>query len=168
MIVAPIFHVEQIEGAESERALVAWGHKMGPCKRPMGRLVSHGFFAHGKMLALTVTADLVRETCAGLTRAEAIELARLCAAEDGICRPVLRLWRQFIFPAFGKPWGVSYQDEALHTGNTYRFDGWVQLRERCRSGTDQRSHRKGRSKTVWGWNADPEARAAMKMARGAA
>ena len=65
--IAPIFHVEQIENAEADRALAAWGHKMGPCKRPIGTLRSHGVFAHGKLCGLTVTADLVAATCAGLT-----------------------------------------------------------------------------------------------------
>ena len=29
--IALIFHVEQIENAEADRALIAWEHKMGPC-----------------------------------------------------------------------------------------------------------------------------------------
>jgi antitoxin VapB len=126
----------------------------------MGTLCSHGMFAHGELVALTVTAALVSSTCAGFTRDEAIELARLCAVRPNLCRPMVRLWREFIFPCFGKPWAVSYQDEALHSGSTYRFDGWVRLQEHARSGTDQRSGRKGRTKTVWGWNADPALMAA--------
>ncbi len=164
IFIAPIQHIEAIENAEADAALIAWGHKMGPCKRPMGTLVSHGMFAHGKLVALTVTADLVAATAAGMTREEAIELARLCASRPDLCRPMLRLWREFVFPCFGKPWAVSYQDEALHTGNVYRFDGWVQLRENCRSGTDKRSGRKGRTKTVWGWHADAGMRSAVNLA----
>jgi antitoxin VapB len=152
MLVAPIAHVEQIENDEADRALVAWQHKMGPCKRPMGLLVSHGLFAHGKLCAVVVTADLVAETCAGFTRQDAVELARLCACRSDLCRPMVRLWREFVFPAFGRPWAVSYQDEALHSGNVYRFDGWWLLAEHQRSGPDKRSGRKGRSKAVWGWN----------------
>jgi len=130
---------------------------MGPCRRPMGKLVSHGMFVHGQLQALVVTADLVRETCASKTRDEAIELARLCAARTDLCRPMLRLWREFVFPSFAREWAVSYQDEALHSGNVYRFDGWVQLKEHATSGTDQRSNRKGRSKTIWGWNSNSSA-----------
>jgi antitoxin VapB len=159
MLIAPIQHIEAIEMDEANRMLTAWEHKMGPCNRPIGTLVAHGMFVHGKITALVVTADLVAATCAGFTRSEAIELARLCASRTDLCRPMLRLWREFVFPCFGKPWAVSYQDEALHSGNVYRFDGWVQLRENCRSGTDARSGRKGRSKTVWGWHADPAVRA---------
>ena len=163
-LLVPLQHIERIENADADRALIAWGHKMGPCRRVQGALVSHGMFAHGRLCAVSVTADLVRESCAGLTRREAIELARLCADRPDLCRPMLRIWREFVFPHFGRPWAVSYQDEALHSGNVYRFDGWVQLREHARSGTDSRSGRKGRSKTVWGWHADPAQRAAVRRA----
>ena len=132
--------------------LEEWGHKMGTCNRPMGILVAHGLFHFNDLIALTVTADLVRETCAGLHRHEAIELARLIANRPHINRVMLRLWREFVFPYFQKPWAVSYQDEALHNGNIYRFDGWKKLAEHQSSGTDQRSQRKGRVKTVWGYS----------------
>lgn len=165
--IAPIAHVEQIDMEEANRALVAWGHQMGPCRRPMGLLRAHGMFAHGQLVALTVTAALVAETCAGFTRDEAIELARLCASRSDLCRPMLRLWREFVFPAYGAAWAVSYQDEDLHTGNTYRFDGWVKLREHASSGTDRRSGRRGRKKTIWGWHPDPQLRRERKMADGA-
>lgn len=164
--IAPIAHVEQIDMEEANRALVAWNHAMGPCKRPMGLLRAHGMHAHGQLVALTVTADLVAETCAGFRRDEAIELARLCASRPDLCRPMLRLWREFVFPAYGAAWAVSYQDEDLHTGNTYRFDGWVRLRERASSGTDLRSGRKGRRKTIWGWHPDPQLRRERKLANG--
>jgi hypothetical protein len=162
MIIPPLMHVEQIDGTEADRALVVWGHKMGPCHRPMGTLRAHGMFAHGRLVALSVTADLVRETCAGFGRDEAIELARLCAERPGLCRPMLRIWREFVFPAFGRPWGVSYQDEAIHSGDTYRFDGWVRLSTGLRSGTDRRSGRRGRTKTVWGWHEDEKVRQAVR------
>lgn len=151
MLVAPILHLEQIDNDVADAALIRWQHRMGPCRRPAGVLVSHGLFAHGKLCALTVTADLVGPTCAGLNRQQAIELARLCAERSDLCRVMLRIWREFVFPAFGHDWAVSYQDEALHSGNTYRFDGWQKLAEKQASGTDTRSGRKGRVKTVWGW-----------------
>lgn len=169
MLIAPILHCAQIEPDEADRALIAWGHKMGPCRRPIGTLRAHGMFAHGKLCALTVTADLIAETCAGFRRDQAIELARLCAERRDLCRPMLRLWREFIFPAFCVPWAVSYQDEKLHTGNVYRFDGWVQLHQRARSGTDARGHsttiggkRVGRTKTIWGWHPDVDVRRAVR------
>jgi hypothetical protein len=58
------------------------------------------------------------------------------------------------FSRLQRPWAVSYQDEALHDGDTYRFDGWTRL-ARSRSGTDHRSGKRDRNKTIWDWNADP-------------
>lgn len=64
------------------------------------------------------------------SRHEAIELSRLCAARPDLSRVMLRMWRAFVFPTlcqeFGFVWAVSYQDAAIHAGNVYRFDGWVQ------------------------------------------
>ena len=57
----------------------------------------------------------------------------------------------------GWSWVVSYQDAVAHTGNLYRFDGWVRVGE-SRSGTDSRSGRKGRNKIIWGWCNDAETR----------
>lgn len=160
MLAPPIQHIEAFSMADANAALLRWGHRMGPCIRPSD-LAAHGMFAHGELVAVTVTAGLIQpNTLAGLTRADAIELARLCAARPSLCRPMLRLWREFVFPAFGRAWAISYQDEALHTGNTYRFDGWIAI-GRSRSGTDARSGRKGRNKTVWGWHADAEQRARL-------
>ncbi len=168
MLVPALLSVDAMDNDRADAALIAWGHKMGPCRRPAGTLSSHGMFLHDELVALTVTAALVTPTCAGLGRDDAIELARLCAVRAGINRPMLRLWREFIFPCFGRPWAVSYQDEALHTGDTYRFDGWIKLREHAHSGTERRSGRAGRTKTVWGWHADATVRAQMSAERIAA
>lgn len=155
MLIAPISHLEAIEIGDANRLLELWGHKMGACRRPNADLWAHALYAHGNPIAVTVTAALVNKTCAGLTRNQAVELARLCADRPNINRVMLRLWRELVFPALsaqrGWTWAVSYQDERLHSGNTYRFDGWVKLREHSRSGIDQRSGRKGRTKTIWGW-----------------
>jgi hypothetical protein len=52
---------------------------------------------------------------------------------------MLRMWRAFVFPALchecGFVCGLGYQDAAIHSGNLYRFDGWVRLAT-SRSGTD--------------------------------
>ena len=156
MLVAPIAHVAEIDLREANTALLRWGHRMGPCSRPNGHIWAHGLFAHGELVSVTVSAALIAERVAtGLSRMDAFELARLCAVRPNLCRVMLRLWREFVFPAYcrahGWEWVISYQDEALHSGDTYRFDGWVQL-GRSRSGTDLRSGRKGRSKTIWGWH----------------
>jgi len=133
--------------------LVAWNHAMGPVNRPT-RGWSHGLRCDGQLLAVVATDTLIRPQVAGLSRRHAIELSRLCAAQPDLCRVALRLWRTFVFPALcldrGCRWALSYQDAALHSGNLYRFDGWVRLAA-SRSGTDPRTGRVGRRKEVWGW-----------------
>lgn len=158
---APLASLEAVDIGTANRCLVAWEHKMGPLNRPMGKVWAHALMHHGEPVAVVIAADLVTEQVAGFARTEAIELARLCAARPDLCRPMLRLWREFVFPALcaaSAPQGVapelqfvvSYQDEALHSGNVYRFDGWVDL-EQSRSGNDHRSGRKGRNKRIWAW-----------------
>lgn len=152
----PIMHIAQIDLSEANRLLLAWGHRMGPCNRPDYGIWCHGLFEHGEPVAVTVTATLIRETCAGLTRDEAVELARLCASRPRLCRIMVRAWSEIILPALGRVhgyvWGVSFQDAAIHHGYTYRSDGWLPI-GKSRSGTDPRSGRKGRNKVIWGWPA---------------
>lgn len=161
LMIDPLVGFDSISTEELNDCLVAWGHKMGPLNRPMGAVWAHGMRHNGELVAVIGTAALISETCAGFSRREAVELARLCAVRRDLCRPALRLWREFLFPALGYDWAVSYQDEALHTGNVYRFDGWVPLARSC-SGPDRRSGRKGRNKTIWGWHADAAERAARR------
>lgn len=78
------------------------------------------------------------------------ELSRLAASREGLCRVVLRLWREFVFPSLGYEWAVSYSDNAIHRGELYRCDGWQKVAQ-ARSGTDRRSGRPGRNKSVWVW-----------------
>jgi hypothetical protein len=136
--------------------LIDWSHTMGPVRRPTHGW-SHGL-RHGDDLVAVVAADtLIRPNVAGFSRAEAIELSRLCAARRDLCRVALRLWRAFVFPALaearGIRWALSYQDVRRHSGDLYRFDGWVML-GRSRSGTDPRTGRIGRDKRIWGWCED--------------
>lgn len=156
MLAPPIAHVEAIDRDMLNRALVAWQHKMGPWERPdFGRARFHGLFNNGDLVAVTAADGLIRAEVCELSRDQAIELGRLCAARPDLCRAMLRLWREFVFPALGYPWAVSYQDAAQHTGNLYRFDGWVRLGASS-SGTDQRSGKRGRRKVIWGWSAGAE------------
>lgn len=139
--------------------LLAWAHKMGPVRRPTGGW-SHGLFHDDQLVAVVATDTLIRSCVASLTRQEAVELSRLCAAQPDLCRVALRLWRAFVFPALcrkhGFRWAISYQDARAHSGNLYRFDGWTRLAT-SRSGTDSRSGRRGRNKVIWGWrNPDVE------------
>lgn len=171
MLVAPPVSFEAISQDGINACLVAWEHKMGPLNRPdYGRGRFHGLRHDGRLLAVTGADQLIpAETC-GLRRSEAIELTRLCAARPSLCRVALRLWREFVFPdlsaAWDCPWAISYQDANLHSGNTYRLDGWVRIGA-TRSGTDKRAAggtRKGRNKVVWGWHPDAQLRADRKAA----
>lgn len=152
---------------EANTHLAAWGHRMGPIRRPDTGLTRCHVLRHdGRPLAVTVSDALIAPTCAGLTRAQAYELARVCAARPDLCRVVVRLWREFVFPAMaqahGFAWAVSYQDAVLHSGDLYRHDGWIRLGA-SRSGSDQRSGRKGRSKVIWGWCREPAIRRACAL-----
>jgi hypothetical protein len=153
--------IARLDAAELDRAnalLVAWGHRIGPIRRPMGRCDAHILYGpSGAPLALTVTADLVRETVAGIPgscRADTIELARLCASGPHLCRPMLRLWRELVWPGYARRRAVSYQDADMHRGELYRHDGWTRVAY-SHSGRDARSGRQGRNKWVWVW--EPEA-----------
>lgn len=156
---------------EINRCLVDWDHKMGPLQRPdFGFARFHGLRHSGELVAVVAADQLIPPETCGLRREEAMELTRLCACRPDLCRVALRLWREFVFPAlsrsWGTPWAISYQDRRLHSGNVYRFDGWVPI-GRTRSGTDQRGAgggRVGRDKTVWGWHADGALRVERRVA----
>ena len=154
-LTSSLVEFDSIDLETLNRCLAAWGHRMGPLERPMGAGPFHGLAHNGELLGVAATSSLIKEPVAGLKRSQAVELARICCARPHLCRVVLRLWREFVFPSLGHEWAVSYQDAIQHTGNLYRFDGWVQL-GRSRSGTDQRSGKKGRNKRIWGWSGNAE------------
>ena len=144
---------EQVSLSEANGMLLAWGHKMGALNRGNQGALCHALTHEGKPQAVTTASNLIAAVvgnCDWMTRENTIELSRLCAARGGLCRVALRLWREFVFPALGYEWAVSYQDADLHNGNTYRFDGWERV-GRSRSGPDTRSGRPGRDKYVWAW-----------------
>jgi len=151
----PITSFEQISRVEANRCLIAWGHRMGPLERGNEAGTHFALLHHGRPVAVASQSTLIRECVGGglqhLTRENCCELARLCAERPGLCRVVLRLWREFVFPELGYRYAISYQDADLHKGHTYRFDGWTRSEQLARSGTDQRSGRKGRRKWVWVW-----------------
>lgn len=148
----PVATFEQIDLPEANALLTRWGHKMGPMQRPeFASIPLHVLLNGGRPMALAMAAPLVREHVGGglghLNRANSIELARLCAERPGLCRVALRLWREFVLPQLA-PAAISYQDADMHSGNTYRFDGWARAGFSS-SGTDQRTGRKGRRKWIW-------------------
>jgi antitoxin VapB len=157
----PVASFDSIQLALANELLAKWGHRMGPLLRGnSGALHCHALFAHGEPVGLACTSSLIRECVGGglqhMTRANTIELSRLCAANPWACRVVLRLWRELVFPGLGAAAAISYQDAAMHSGNLYRFDGW-RLAGRSSSGTDQRTGRKGRNKNIWVWPAEVSA-----------
>lgn len=160
MLFAPIQHIDAIDRADLNRLLVRWGHRMGPYTRPSYAIEAHyAMFQHGEPVAVAAAGETVREVVGrtGIRRDRCIELARLCAARRDLCRPMLRLWREMLFPAIaevhGRDLAVSYQDEALHSGDLYRFDGWVLLGKGGGGGPDTRTGRPGRKMKIWAWPA---------------
>jgi len=138
---------------QANECLVAWGHRMGPLSRGNQGAWCHTLMHDGNPVAVTTASYLIAPVVGGaahLTRANTVELSRLCAARSGLCRVALRLWREFVFPSLGFENAISYQDADLHNGATYRFDGWTRIAQ-SRSGTDTRSGRPGRNKWVWHW-----------------
>lgn len=158
MSLFPLVEFGPIELADANAFLVRNGHKMGPLNRPMnGTLASgggneaHGLHHDGQLVGVVTTSTLQAEKVAGeFTRNDSVELSRLCADRPRLCRVLLRLWRVFVFEQLEPKiiHAVSYQDANLHTGNTYRFDGWRKVAF-SHSGTDRRSGRPGRDKWIW-------------------
>jgi len=155
MSMFPLVEFDRIALDKANDCLARWGHKMGPLNRGVQGDRAYGLHFGPDLVAVAIHSTLIRENVAGLpdhTRARTIELSRLCAARPGLCRVALRLWREAVFPTLGYSWAISYQDADLHSGNTYRFDGWARMGY-SHSGTDNRSGRKGRNKWIWRWPA---------------
>lgn len=153
---APLAQLVDVSIEEANTMLVAWDHKMGPLRRGDQRAWCHALIHEDRPVAVVTTSYLIRENVAGLpmlVRDNTCELSRLCAARPGLCRVMLRMWREFVFPGLPFEHAISYQDADLHNGNTYRFDGWRRIGYSS-SGTDSRSGRKGRRKWIWGWACD--------------
>jgi hypothetical protein len=148
----PLLLFDRIETDEANELLVKWEHKMGPINRPFPSQ-AFALYHLNRPVAVAIHGCLITSSVAGssgINRDNAIELARLCADRRGLCRIVLRMWREFVFVTLRRRYAVSYQDADLHNGNTYRFDGWKRIAY-SRSGSDARSGRKGRNKWVWVW-----------------
>lgn len=166
----PLFSFDRIGRGEMNDLLVRWGHKMGPIRRPeYTPPIDFAFRKDGQPIVVIAADTLIRPTT-GLDRSTGFELSRLCA-DPGTAKVsslAMRMWRALAYPlivdAWKTPWVISYQDAAQHTGNLYRYDGWV-VRGYSVSGTDPRANddtAKVRRKIIWGWNADA---AAMAEAR---
>lgn len=152
----PMISVERVSRDAVNALLTRWGHRVGPILRPP----EYGMWAdallhEGQPVACAVAATLIREHVGDklhcLNRQNTVELARICAVRPDLSRAMLRLWRELIFPSLGFQYAISYQDAALHTGDLYRFDGWVKIAQVRASGTDGRTGRQGRPRVIWGW-----------------
>jgi antitoxin VapB len=151
---APIAALQECVREEANACLVAWGHQDGAILRPIYGVEHYHVLVHeGRPVAVAVTSPLIPPHVGPWTqmhRGNTCELSRLCAARRDLCRVMLRLWREFVFPALPYAHAVSAQNLARHTGDLYRFDGWTPM-HRTSSGTDARSGRRGARKQHWGW-----------------
>lgn len=142
----------EISLQQANEALTEWGHRMGPLARGNQGAICHGLYSGMELMAVTTVSTLITPVVDGgsFSREDTCELSRLCAARSGLCRVAIRLWREFVFPTLPYRAAISYQDADLHSGATYRFDGWQRVAF-SHSGTDKRSGRKGRNKWIWSW-----------------
>lgn len=157
----PIATLQECDADDANALLREWRHKMGPLRRGDSGYAKPGVYVllhESQPLAVATHSTLIRETCGGgldfITRDNGVELSRLCAVRPGLCRVMLRMWRELIFPQLGYEYAISYQDADMHNGNTYRFDGWKRSPRISSSGTDTRASglaQKGRRKWVWYW-----------------
>lgn len=152
----PLVKFTTIDQVTANKLLVQFGHTIGPVWRGAhGNAIScQALYELETPVGVVTAHHLVRETVGGgnthLTRENTVELSRLACARPGLTRVVIRLWREFVFPTLGYRFAVSYSDNAQHTGNLYRFDGWKKSGQ-SKSGPDTRTGRPGRDKTIWTW-----------------
>lgn len=158
----PIAGLYPLDIDEANALLVAWGHRLGACHRPFGQQ-AFCLRVQGEIVSLALSASIVSATVAGYSRNEVVECARLCSAHRApwASRLMLRFWREVCAPLWPY-WlikaGISYSQNAHHTGNLYRFDGWQKVQEDCGSlggGTWTRKRYATEAvagkKTLWIW-----------------
>ena len=118
-----------IQVDDANRLLADWGHRLGPINRPF-TMQAFALEVDGRPVSVAVSASTVSNTVAGLKRTEVVECARLCSAVPWANRIMLRLWREVCAPRW-PDWvpvaAVSYSQNAHHSGDLYRFDGWHKM-----------------------------------------
>jgi hypothetical protein len=170
------------EDDEADAALVEWGHFLGACERPFGRQ-SFALRLDGKLAAVAVSASTVNGHCGGYRRREVVELVRLCSSpEDAeLTRVALRLWRVTAPESWlrlmnrldlvrERKWlwevkaVVSYANALRHSGDIYRFDGWVNVGavKGSTGGGTHSSRKKAEEKTVWAYLLDAAERQLLR------
>ena len=132
LIECPIAGVNKIEVGRANELLCRWGHKLGPINRPF-LMEAFALEVEGEPVAVAVSASIVHGPVAGYVTQEVVELARLAASNSWANRVMLRLWREVCAPRYAA-WtpkaAVSYSHNTLHSGDLYRFDGWVKVSDR--------------------------------------
>lgn len=154
----PLVSFDQVDLLEANKMLVKFGHKMGPLRRGNQGAWCFAMFHSDEPVGVVTASWMIGKHLGGCDRKwnrdNTVELSRLAASRSGICRVVLRAWREFALPVIASKNGfvaaASYQDRVLHSGATYRTDGWKRIGYST-SGTDTRSGRPGRKKAVWLW-----------------
>ena len=123
---------------DADPLLERW-HPLGACRRPFGRQ-DFALVVDGRPVAVMTSASTVSASvCDGLRRRNVVELARLARdpSEPHALRPALRLWREWLAPAWAdRYWpvdaAVAYAlPGTAGRGDLYRFDGWTRVRD-CR------------------------------------
>lgn len=109
----------------------------------------------------------VNAMCGDLPRSEVVELARLCSHPlyRDLTRVGLRLWRIIAPGCWSRDYWqvnalVSYSNNARHTGDIYRFDGWTKVQEvkGGKAGVNTgwtRPRKSYEAKSVWVFNLAP-------------
>jgi len=163
----PLVSLEVITSDDANRLLTAWGHRPKPMSRPY-RTQAFALEQEGRPISVALSASAVSATVAGYSRTEVVECARLCSdpASAWASRLMLRLWREVCGPRW-PDWhpkaAISYSQNAHHTGDLYRFDGWRKVDDDCGSaGGGTWSKARGKEdavrgkKTLWLWVYDRE------------
>lgn len=167
----PLVSWNRIENREADRALTEWGHYLGPCNRPFGKM-SFGLFFFGELVSVAVAATIVKNSCYGYPRKSVTELARCCSAPDRrqFTRVAVRLFRETVVPEWYREyWPIdailSYSRKDRHLGDIYRFDGWKLVAETRASRVGPKSHHSTPGKEIpakklWVWDVHEAARRA--------
>jgi hypothetical protein len=132
---SPMMALSPITLHDANRLLLKWAHRLGPIRRPF-TMQSFALEVDGKPISVAVSASSVSDTVAGLLRTEVVECARLCSDPHAVWanRVMLRLWREVCGPRW-PDWqpvaAISYSQNAHHSGDLYRFDGWLKVTDKA-------------------------------------
>lgn len=149
-----------ISDGEADDSLGRWGHYLGGCNRPFGR-INYGLCWEDDLVAVAVAASTVNERCGHYDRKDIVELARLCSHPEhrDLTRVMLRLWRKAASTDWEKYWPVaayvSYSNAIKHKGDVYRFDGWKKIADvRGGVGGGRQKGKRYDPKSVWAFPLD--------------